>query len=61
MIPLRLGPKELLEYDATYGVIICREYQYAIQQSALQSHLLQHKIFRSERTTLLASIAQLDI
>ena len=56
-----LGPKELLEYDADYGVIICRECQYAIQKSALQSHLLRHKIFRHERHSLLSSISQLNI
>ncbi|KAJ8115580.1 hypothetical protein OPT61_g2798 [Boeremia exigua] len=61
MPPIRMGPKDLLEYDANYGVIICRKCHYAIQKSALQSHLLRHKIFRHERHSLLASIAQLTI
>jgi hypothetical protein len=61
MPPVRLGPKDLLEYDATYGVIICRECRYAIQKSALQSHLLRHKIFRHERHTLLSLISRLDV
>lgn len=61
MPPVRLGPQDLLEYDAKYGVIICRECRYAIQKSALQSHLLRHKIFRHERHSLLSSIAQLVI
>lgn len=61
MSPVRLGPNNLLEYNATYGVIICRECQYAIQKSALQSHLLRHKIFRHERHSLLSLISQLDI
>ncbi|KAJ4990770.1 C6 zinc finger domain-containing protein [Stagonosporopsis vannaccii] len=61
MSSVRLGPQDLLEYDARYGVIICRECQYAIQKSAIQSHLLRHKIFRHERHSLLSSIAQLTI
>ncbi|KAJ4384462.1 hypothetical protein N0V86_000061 [Didymella sp. IMI 355093] len=61
MPPVRLGPKDLLHYDPAYGVIICRECQYAIQKSALQSHLLRHKIFRHERHNLLSLISQLDI
>jgi hypothetical protein len=61
MPPVRHGPKDLLEYDATYGVIICRECQYAIQKSALQSHLLRHKIFRHERHSLLSLISRLEI
>ncbi len=61
MLPVRFGPKDLLEFSASYGVIICRECRYAIQKSALQSHLLRHKIFRHERHSLLNSIARLDI
>lgn len=61
MSPLRLGPHDLLEYDARYKVLICRECKYAIQKSALQSHLLRHKIYREERQQLLSSLAQLDI
>ncbi|RDL30499.1 Uncharacterized protein BP5553_10377 [Venustampulla echinocandica] len=57
----RLGSRDLLEYDARYGVLICRECQYAIQKSALQSHLLRHKIYRLERQRLLSSIAELDL
>lgn len=48
-------------YDANYRVLICRECQYAIQKSALQSHLLRHKIYRNERQRLLSSIAHLDL
>lgn len=61
MLAMRLGPRNLLEYDPTYGVLICRECQYAIQKTALQSHLLRHKIYREERQRLLASIAQLNL
>ncbi|KAF4634557.1 hypothetical protein G7Y89_g3548 [Cudoniella acicularis] len=61
MPPVRLGSRDFLEYDARYGVLICRKCQYAIQKSALQSHLLRHKIYRDERQRLLSSIAQLDL
>ena len=61
MPPFRLGPNDLLEYDARYGVLICRECQYAIQKSALQSHLLRHKIYREQRQRLLSSITQLNL
>ncbi|KAK9352943.1 hypothetical protein V1523DRAFT_412417 [Lipomyces doorenjongii] len=61
MPAMRLGPRDLLEYDARYGVLICRECQYAIQKSALRSHLLRHKIYRDERQRLLSSIARLHI
>ncbi|KAF3033810.1 hypothetical protein E8E12_003059 [Didymella heteroderae] len=61
MPPVRLGPNDLLEYDVTHSVIVCRECQYAIQKSALQSHLLRHKIFRHERHSLLSLISQLEI
>ncbi|RDW56769.1 hypothetical protein BP6252_13953 [Coleophoma cylindrospora] len=61
MPPIRLDARDLLEYNAKYGVLICRECRYAIQKSALRSHLLRHKIFRGERQRLLSSIAQLDL
>jgi hypothetical protein len=61
MTPFRLGPNDLLEYDARYGVLICRECQYAIQKNAMQSHLLRHKIYREQRQRLLSSIAQLNL
>ncbi|KAF2201413.1 hypothetical protein GQ43DRAFT_415904 [Delitschia confertaspora ATCC 74209] len=61
MSPLRLGPNSLLEYSTRYKVLICLQCQYAIQKSALQSHLLRHKIYRDERQRLLDSIAQLEL
>ncbi|KAL3483762.1 hypothetical protein BJX62DRAFT_69956 [Aspergillus germanicus] len=57
---MKLGPGDLLQYDAIYRVLICRECQYAIQKNAIQSHLLRHKIYRGERRALLATIAELD-
>ncbi|KAK1142988.1 hypothetical protein N8T08_007229 [Aspergillus melleus] len=61
MSTVRFGPRDLLEYDAHYGVLICRECHYAIQKTALQSHLLRHKIYRSERQDLLCQIAPLQL
>ncbi|KAH7084011.1 hypothetical protein FB567DRAFT_96485 [Paraphoma chrysanthemicola] len=42
-------------------VLICRECQYAIQKSAISSHLLRHKIYREERQILLSYASQLDL
>ncbi|PLB44473.1 hypothetical protein P170DRAFT_392749 [Aspergillus steynii IBT 23096] len=61
MSTIRFGPRDLLEYDARYGVLICRECRYAIQKSAVESHLLRHKIYRSERHDLLCQIAPLQL
>ncbi|KAA8652862.1 hypothetical protein EYZ11_007602 [Aspergillus tanneri] len=59
MSAIRLGPRNLLEFNARYGVLICRECQYGIQKNALQSHLLRHKIYREERQRLLSYISEL--
>jgi hypothetical protein len=61
MSPTEFGPKGLLQHDSGFGVLICRECQYAIQKSAIESHLLKHKIYRNERQSLLSFIAQLDL
>ncbi|THX35133.1 hypothetical protein D6D12_00580 [Aureobasidium pullulans] len=53
--------RDLLEYNPKHSVLICRECQYAIQKNALESHLLRHKIYRSERQRLIASVSQLTI
>jgi hypothetical protein len=58
---MRLGPNDLLEYNARYRVLICRDCHYAIQKNALGSHLLRHKIYREERQRLLSTISDLDI
>ena len=55
------GVDGLLEYHHKYGVLICRQCQYAIQKNAVDSHLLRHKIYRGNRQRLLSSIAQLDL
>jgi hypothetical protein len=60
-MPVAPGMHNLLVYDAKHSVLICRECQYAIQKSALGSHLLRHKIYRGERQRLLSSIAQLEL
>ena len=58
-IPFIAG--DLLEYNSNYSLLICRQCQYAIQKNALESHLLRHKIYRSDRQRLLSSIAQLHL
>ncbi|KXJ88211.1 hypothetical protein Micbo1qcDRAFT_214889 [Microdochium bolleyi] len=55
------GIHELLLYDAQHGVLICRQCQYAIQKTAIESHLLRHKIYRNERRRIMTAIAQLNI
>ncbi len=55
------GGNGRLRYDETYAVLICLECRYAVQKSAIESHLLRHKIYRGERKTLLAEIAKLHL
>lgn len=57
----KLHPRDLLDYNATYRILICRECQYAIQKSAISSHLLRHKIYREERQALLSFANGLDL
>lgn len=54
----RFGPGGFLEYNTQYNVLVCRECQYAIQTSAIESHLLRHKIYREERRRLVEHISQ---
>jgi hypothetical protein len=61
MQPIRLDSQDLIEYNATYRILICRECQYAIQKSAVSSHLLRHKIYRDDRQRLLSNVAELDL
>lgn len=58
---MRFGEADLLEYNPRYSILICRTCEYAIQKSALESHLLRHKIYRGDRQRLLSSIAQLQL
>lgn len=51
----------LLEYDPTYRVLICRKCDYAIQKSAIDGHLLRHKIYREDRRRLLRLIENLEL
>jgi hypothetical protein len=60
-MPIILGSNDLLYHDTKHSVLICRECKYAIQKSALESHLLRHKIYRGERKRLLTSIAPLAL
>ena len=53
--------RNLLEYNAKHKLLVCRECKYAIQKSAVGSHLLRHKIYRGERQRLLSSISQFEL
>lgn len=61
MSVLEADPLSLLEYNPQYKLLICRKCRYAIQKSAIDSHLLRHKIYRKERQRLLQYTTQLDI
>lgn len=51
----------LLKHDPEYGVLVCLKCRYAVQKSALDSHLLRHKIYREERKRLVTSVSNLNI
>lgn len=51
----------LLNHDPEYGVLVCLKCHYAVQKSAVDSHLLRHKIYREERKRLVASVSNLNI
>lgn len=54
-------PQDSLIYNTAYRVLICRECRYAIQKTAISSHLLRHKIYREERQRFLIRAAELDL
>ena len=54
-------PMDMFRYDSEFGVLICRPCQYAVERSALSSHLLRHKIYRGERQRLWSLFADLTI
>jgi hypothetical protein len=49
------------KHDPEYGVLICLKCRYAVQKSALDSHLLRHKIYREERKRLVGSVSYLNV
>jgi hypothetical protein len=61
MPPMTIHPKDLLHYNPTHLILICLECQYAIQKSAVSSHLLRHKIYREERQQLLSYVTNLNL
>jgi hypothetical protein len=61
MPPIRSQTGNILVYNAQHRVLICRDCQYAVQKSALASHLLRHKIYRTDRQQLLSSVSSLDV
>lgn len=61
MAPSKGNLSNLLEFNSVHKVIICRECRYAVQKSAIDSHLLRHKVYRGDRRKLLEFAAQCDI
>lgn len=61
MSTILLDSNNLLAYNQAHQIIICLSCQYAIQKSALPSHLLRHKIYRQEKARLLNSISFLSL
>lgn len=51
----------ILQYDPRHRILICRECQYAVQPSALDSHLLRHKVYRQTRYDLIAKYSKFDL
>lgn len=56
-----LQASNLLKHYEEYGVVICRTCQFAVQPSALASHLLKHQIYRGERRKLLSYLCKLRL
>ena len=51
----------LLTYLPDFSVLICKSCQFAIQPSALPSHLLRHRIYRTDRQRLLQELSTLTL
>lgn len=51
----------LIEHLEDYGVAVCKKCRFAIQPSALPSHLLRHQIYRNERRDLLDRLSKLKL
>jgi hypothetical protein len=58
---VHFNPMNLLHYNPNHLILICLRCQYAIQKSAVSSHLLRHKIYREQRQQLLSYVASLDL
>uniref|UniRef100_A0A8H7K9N3 C2H2-type domain-containing protein n=1 Tax=Bionectria ochroleuca TaxID=29856 RepID=A0A8H7K9N3_BIOOC len=58
---VRVHINDFLVYIAEFGVVICRQCRHAIQPSALDSHLLRHRIYRHRRRALVERLNKLDL
>ncbi|CAI6099166.1 unnamed protein product [Clonostachys chloroleuca] len=58
---VRVHINDFLVYLAEFGVVICRQCRHAIQPSALDSHLLRHRIYRHRRRALVERLNKLDL
>lgn len=52
---------DMLTYVSTHQIVVCTKCKYAIQPSALSSHLLRHGIYRKDRQRLLARFTSLPL
>lgn len=50
-----------LAYLPDYGVLVCKSCEFAVQPSAISSHLLRHQIYREKRQNLLDRVAKLQL
>ena len=53
--------EDLLEYLEDYGVLVCKICRFAIQPSAISTHLKRHQLYRDRRRRLLEHIGQLSL
>lgn len=51
----------LLKYLPEYCIVICKSCRFAVQPSALSSHLLRHRMYRVKRRKLLDRVAELRL
>ncbi|VUC28838.1 unnamed protein product [Clonostachys rosea] len=58
---VRVQINDFLVYLADFGVVICRQCRHAIQPTALDSHLLRHRIYRHQRRALVERLKKLDL
>lgn len=54
-------PKDPLRLLADYGVVICTKCRFAVQPQAIATHLLRHKIYRSDRAHILKWLSKVSL
>lgn len=57
-----ITPSQLLNYNATYRIVLCTQCQYAIQPSGIVRHLKEiHQIKRSNRRPFMEYVSQFSL